>query len=50
VILLDKKITFVMNPAISKKLDLLKEVDKRSIQKEIEWLIERRYEEVKDNE
>jgi hypothetical protein len=44
---MDKKITFVMNSTISKKLDLLREVDKRSIQKEIEWLIERRYEEVK---
>ncbi|MFX1570634.1 MAG: hypothetical protein ACFFCV_20030 [Promethearchaeota archaeon] len=44
---MDKKITFVMKPEISKKLDLLKEIDKRSIQKEIEWLIEQRYEEVK---
>jgi hypothetical protein len=38
-----------MKPDISKKLDLLREVDKRSIQKEIEWLIEKRYEEVKAN-
>jgi hypothetical protein len=42
-----KKVTFVIDPTIDKKLSLIKEIDKRSIQKEIEWLIERRYEEVK---
>ena len=45
---MDKKITFVMRLEISKKLDLLKEVDKRSIQKEIEWLIERRAQEIEE--
>lgn len=43
----DKKVTFVINSTIDKKLSLIKEIDKRSIQKEIEWLVERRYEEVK---
>ena len=42
-----KKITFVIQGDIEKKLDFLREIDKRSIQKEIEWLIEKRYEEVK---
>jgi hypothetical protein len=43
----NKKVTFVIDPTIDKKLTLIKEIDKRSIQKEIEWLIEKRYEEVK---
>lgn len=43
----DKRVTIVISSAIDKKLTLIKEEDKRSIQKEIEWLIERRYEEVK---
>ena len=45
---MDKKITFVMKPDTSKQLDLLKEVDKRSIQKEIEWLVEERYKKLKE--
>lgn len=42
----DKRVTIVISSAIDKKLSLIKETDKRSIQKEVEWLIERRYEEI----
>ena len=42
-----KKVTFVIMQDIEKKLNYIKEIDKRSIQKEIEWLIEKRYEEIK---
>ena len=44
---MDKRITFKISSDIAKKLDAIKDADKRSIQKEIEWLIERRHEEVK---
>jgi len=43
---MSRKVTFVILPTVGKKLDFLREFDKRSIQKEIEWLIEKRYEEV----
>lgn len=42
----DKKVTFVINAETDKQLTLIKQIDKRSIQKEIEWLIEKRYSEV----
>jgi hypothetical protein len=42
----DKRIVFTMSEGISIKLAKLKQVDKRSIQKELEWLIDKRFEEV----
>ena len=44
------KITFVMDDEIKKKLDYVRSAnqDNRSIQKELEWLINKRYEEVKN--
>lgn len=44
---MEKRVSFKMASDIAKKLDAIKDADKRSIQKELEWLIEKRYEEVK---
>jgi hypothetical protein len=43
------KVTFDMDDDTKKKLDYIrsKEVDNRSIQKELEWLIQRRYGELR---
>ena len=44
----NKNTRFEISEETELKLKKLKQVDKRSMQKEIEWLIDRRYEEVKD--
>lgn len=45
-----KRITFVVSDDITKQLDELLSLEKRSIQKEIEWLIAKRLSEVKKGE
>jgi hypothetical protein len=40
------KVTLDMDNHLHKKLTFIKEKDKRSIQKELEWLIEQRYAEI----
>lgn len=40
------KVTIDMDTQLHKKLTYIKEADKRSIQKELEWLIEQRYAEI----
>jgi len=43
------KINFDIKPELKDKLTVITEIDKRSIQKEIEWLIEQRYSELTIN-